>query len=248
MKAIDDPTLPFDDAPTTDIQDSRACAIRGRRNIFRQHEAPTDVMGKMLGAWTISRTMNRPLPDELAPIVDWFNAEDDARDRFRWVLRDSLDELLDGQRTGRWAYQHLSKTEGTHLGTVVEVNLTKEFKFDDGMHLDWQIAGRDVDCKFSKTVGGWEIPIEMYLCSNHKGGRPGGKPITLRSLRGLTTPRIDGPPDLSPSPTSGCTGNVMVNAATTATTSGSSPLARRNSCTGCGAACRPICRATCCCT
>ncbi|MGH3726505.1 MAG: NaeI family type II restriction endonuclease [Mycobacterium sp.] len=107
------------------------------------------------------------MPAELAPLVEWFDAEPDCRERLRWALRDSLDELLDGQRTGRWAYHHLSKTEKTHLGTVVEVNLTKEFEFANGVHLDWQIAGCDIDCKFSKDLGKWEIPMEMYLCADH---------------------------------------------------------------------------------
>ena len=44
------------------------------------------------------------------------------------------------------------------------MNLTKEFEFANGDDLDWQIAGRDVDCKFSKDLGGWEIPMEMYRC------------------------------------------------------------------------------------
>lgn len=163
---------PFDDAPTTAVQDSRATAIRRRRNIFRAHPPPSSAMGKMSRAWTISRGMDQHIPAELAPVVGWFEVEHDARERFRWALRDSLDELLDGQRTGRWAYQHLSKTEKTHLGTAVEVNLTKEFQFNNGIHLDWQIAGRDIDCKFSKDLGGWEIPMEMYLCPDH-GDRQG---------------------------------------------------------------------------
>lgn len=111
--------------------------------------------------------MKQSVPEDLAPIVDWFYAQPAARDRFRWALRDSLDELLDGQRTGRWAYQHLYKTEKTYLGTAVEVNLTKEFEIDNGASLDWKIAGRDVDCKFSKDLGGWEIPMEMYRCEDH---------------------------------------------------------------------------------
>jgi Restriction endonuclease NaeI len=164
---IDVAFAPFDGTPTTVLQDSRVYANRRRRNTFRQHSTPTGAMGKMPRAWTITSAMDHKLSAELAPIAEWFETEDDARERFRWALRDSLDELLDGQRTGRWAYQHLSKTERTHLGTVVEVNLTKEFEFSDGHDLDWQIAGRDVDCKFSKDLGGWEIPMEMYLCADH---------------------------------------------------------------------------------
>lgn len=171
--------LPFDvafppsaDAPTATFQDSRARAIRRRRNTFRQHPAPTQSMGKMMRAWTLHSGLHQDTPTELTPFVDWFEKEPEARERFRWALRDSLDELLDGQRTGRWAYQHLSKTEKTYLGTAVEVNLTKEFEFQNGEHLDWRIAGIDIDCKFSKDLGGWEIPMEMYLCADH-GGRQG---------------------------------------------------------------------------
>jgi Restriction endonuclease NaeI len=163
---------PFSDARTAAVQDSRAYAIRRRRNNFRQYSVPATAMAKIPRIWTVSSATKRQPSVELAPIVEWFEAEDDARERFRWALRDSLDELLDGQRTGRWAYQHLSKTEKTHLGTVVEVNLTKEFEFADGDHLDWQIAGHDIDCKFSKDLGGWELPMEMYLCAEH-GERQG---------------------------------------------------------------------------
>jgi hypothetical protein len=116
--------------------------------------------------------LNQEVPSDLAPIVRWFEDQPGARERFRWALRDSLDELLDGQRTGRWAYQHLSKTEKTYLGTAVEVNLTKEFDISNGDDLDWRIADVDVDCKFSRELGGWEIPMEMYLCLAH-GERSG---------------------------------------------------------------------------
>lgn len=130
-------------------------------------------MGKALRGWTTPREdAAGTAPDGLQVFVDWFMSEPNARDRIRWTLRDSLDELLDGQRTGRWAYQQLSKTEKTHLGTVVEVNLTKEFDFDGGDDLDWKIAGLEIDCKFSKDLGGWEIPMEMYLCADH-GDREG---------------------------------------------------------------------------
>jgi hypothetical protein len=128
-------------------------------------------MSRVTPSW-LPRDVTREAPADVAPFVEWFNGEVEARERFRWAMRDSLDELLDGQRTGRWAYQHLSKTEKTYLGTAIEVNLTKEFEFANGTDLDWRIAGRDIDCKFSKDLGGWEIPMEMYLCADH-GGRQG---------------------------------------------------------------------------
>ena len=129
-------------------------------------------MGRLPREWRIHSGLTQHVPDDLAPFVKWFHRQSEARERFRWALRDSLDELLDGQRTGRWAYQHLTKTEKTYLGTAVEVNLTKEFAINNGADLDWSIAGLDIDCKFSKDLGGWEIPMEMYLCADH-GERSG---------------------------------------------------------------------------
>lgn len=143
-----------------------------RRNTFHTWDPPRGAMSKMPREWRIPTGLTQDIPDDLAPFVTWFGEQPEARERFRWALRDSLDELLDGQRTGRWAYQHLTKTERTHLGTTVEVNLTKEFAIDNGADLDWSIAGLDIDCKFSKDLGGWEIPMEMYLCADH-GERSG---------------------------------------------------------------------------
>jgi hypothetical protein len=166
--------LPFpQDAVQVGMQESRALAAKhSRRNVFRTWDLPREAMGRVPREWRIQSGLPQDVPDDLAPFVAWFYSQPQARERFRWALRDSLDELLDGPRTGRWAYQHLTKTEKTYLGTAVEVNLTKEFDIDNGADLDWSIAGLDIDCKFSKDLGGWEIPMEMYLCADH-GERSG---------------------------------------------------------------------------
>lgn len=85
---------------------------------------------------------------------------------FASALRDSLDQLLDGERTGRWDWYTLRKTEKTHMGTIVEIRLHNAFEFEDGHAMDYRIAGVDVDCKFSQSVGGWELPPESvgHLC------------------------------------------------------------------------------------
>ena len=167
--------LPFpEDAAHAGAQESRALAAKySRRNTFRTWDPPREDMGRVPREWRIQSGLTQHVPEDLAPFVQWFYNQPEARERFRWALRDSLDELLDGPRTGRWAYQHLTKTEKTYLGTAVEVNLTKEFDIDNGVDLDWSIAGLDIDCKFSKDLGGWEIPMEMYLCADHgeRGGR-----------------------------------------------------------------------------
>jgi hypothetical protein len=91
---------------------------------------------------------------------------DPTGDQVAVVLRDTLDQLYDGQRTGRWTYDQLHKTEKTYMGTLVEINLHRQFGFDDGDATDYRIAGIEVDCKYSMTYGGWELPPEAidHLC------------------------------------------------------------------------------------
>src|ERR1700684_2898444 len=76
------------------------------------------------------------------------------------VLRDTLAQIYDGQHTGRWSYDQLYKTEKTHVGTLVEINLHRQFGFADGTVTDYRIAGVEVDCKYSMSYGGWELPPE----------------------------------------------------------------------------------------
>jgi hypothetical protein len=56
--------------------------------------------------------------------------------------------------------------EKTHCGTLVEINLHREFKFEDGEKMDYRIAGIEVDCKYSQKLNGWMIPPEAqgHLC------------------------------------------------------------------------------------
>ena len=99
------------------------------------------------------------------PELDVVKAElyrlDPTGDRVATVLRDTFDQLYDGQHTGRWNYSHLHKTEKTHMGTLVEINLHREFNFDDGDKTDYRIAGVQVDCKYSMKPYGWMLPPEV---------------------------------------------------------------------------------------
>ncbi|WP_237525435.1 NaeI family type II restriction endonuclease [Streptomyces sp. SID4985] len=91
---------------------------------------------------------------------------DASGQRFAAVLRDTIDQLLNGEITGRYDWATLYKTERTHAGTLVEINLQREFKFADGDVMDYRIAGIEVDCKYSQSFGGWMIPPEAkgHLC------------------------------------------------------------------------------------
>lgn len=85
---------------------------------------------------------------------------DPSGQRFATVLRDTIDQLLDGEHTGRFDWLDLHKTEKTHAGTLVEINLQREFGFSDGKDMDFLIESVEVDCKFSQKLYGWMIPPE----------------------------------------------------------------------------------------
>ncbi|GAB3280752.1 NaeI family type II restriction endonuclease [Microbacterium lacusdiani] len=110
-------------------------------------------------------TVDPPTGDrELDAVCDALRGADPNGTRFGRVLRSTFDQLYDGQHTGRYSWQQLHKTERTHFGTLVEINLRREFDdvIDDGDKLDYAIAGTDVDCKYSQTFGGWMIPPEAF--------------------------------------------------------------------------------------
>jgi hypothetical protein len=99
---------------------------------------------------------------DLYLIRDWIASQNDQGPGFGGVIRETFDQIYDGQRTGRWDPSQLNKTEKTHIGTLVQINLQKEFEIPDGAELDYNICGLEVDIKFSGTLYGWMIPQEMY--------------------------------------------------------------------------------------
>lgn len=111
--------------------------------------------------------MNGPPCDSLLlGVANVILNADPAGIRCGEVLRKTFDQLYDGQHTGRYRWDQLHKTEKTHFGTLVEINLHREFHFKDGAALDYQICDTEVDCKYSQTFGGWMIPPEAngHIC------------------------------------------------------------------------------------
>jgi hypothetical protein len=99
---------------------------------------------------------------EVARVAAALLAADPQGHRLAAVLRRSIDMLLDGQHTQRYRWDQLHKTEKTHAGTLIEINLQREFGFADGERMDYRIADVDVDCKFSQTLNGWMVPLEAH--------------------------------------------------------------------------------------
>jgi restriction endonuclease NaeI len=105
-----------------------------------------------------------PARDE---VVSALQAADPDGKRAAAVFRATFDQLYDGQRTGRYSWHQLYKTEKTHYGTLLEINLRRAFDdvIDDTADdhpLDFLIRGHDVDCKYSQSLGGWMLPPECF--------------------------------------------------------------------------------------
>ena len=98
--------------------------------------------------------------------VDWFKAQPQMAERFGSAIRKALDEVFDGQRTGRYALTQLSKVEKTYIGTKVEIVVQAEFGLQRGQRMDYLVAGEDIDAKWSMRSGGWMIATEAVgeLC------------------------------------------------------------------------------------
>ncbi|MEV6043586.1 NaeI family type II restriction endonuclease [Streptomyces xanthochromogenes] len=107
-----------------------------------------------------------PAAGSLLPgVAEWFSRQSNLENRFSSALRQSIDEVLDGQRTGRYDVDDLEKTEKTYLGTKVEIVCRAEFGLGHGEKMDYRVSGVEVDSKFSLT-GQWMIPREAmgHIC------------------------------------------------------------------------------------
>ncbi|MGW4394451.1 NaeI family type II restriction endonuclease [Amycolatopsis nivea] len=117
-----------------------------------------DGQGGQAGLWSEPATQDLdPQLDEVAAVL---RKADPNGKRFAGAIRRSIDMLLDGQNTGRYRWDQLHKTEKTHAGTLIEINIQREFDFPGGESMDYAIGGVDVDCKFSQRNGAWMIPPE----------------------------------------------------------------------------------------
>lgn len=116
---------------------------------------------QLAGEWSFDPVANEADLALVDVFRDFERADPDGARTAR-MMRRTLDQLYDGQRTGRYSWAQLHKTERTHFGTLFEINLRREFDdvIDEGVKLDYRIRQHDVDCKFSQRMGGWMIPPE----------------------------------------------------------------------------------------
>jgi len=100
-------------------------------------------------------------------VATWLlvHTANDPASFFGKVVRKSIDEVLDGPRTGRWDYERLEKTEKTYVGTKLEIVARTGLGLEPASFMDLDIEGFPVDIKWSKTSA-WQIPREAIgeLC------------------------------------------------------------------------------------
>lgn len=99
----------------------------------------------------------------------------DLEATFSRSIRQAIDEVIDGSRTGRYRYEELESQEKAYIGTRIEIVVRTEFELEREGRLDTVIAGHEVDFKWS-AKGGWMIPTEAVgeLCLLLKGDEVGG--------------------------------------------------------------------------
>lgn len=93
-----------------------------------------------------------PHDEALGDVEAWFLSQRNMEERFAHLFRKAIDEVVDGQRTGRFNIHDkdlVSKTERTYLGTKVEILCRAEFDLPRGAHMDYLVSGHEVDAKFS---------------------------------------------------------------------------------------------------
>lgn len=99
----------------------------------------------------------------------------DLEATFSRAIRQAIDEVIDGPRTGRYRYEELESQEKAYIGTRIEIVVRTEFELEAEGRLDTVIAGHPVDFKWSAS-GNWMIPTEAVgeLCLLLQGDEVGG--------------------------------------------------------------------------
>ncbi len=110
---------------------------------------------------------SRGVDSELDRVSDWFESQAGFEHAFGMCIRTAIDEVIDTPRTGRWNLDYCGKQEQAYVGVKLEHVIRARFDLADGPNrMDYCIDGIDVDCKWSKMWGGWQIPREAvgHIC------------------------------------------------------------------------------------
>jgi hypothetical protein len=96
---------------------------------------------------------------ELDLVFDFFEGKPNLERTFATAIRQALDEVIDGPRTGRFRFSELEKTEKTYIGTRVEIVVRAALGLERQGKLDTIVADVPIDIKWSASEA-WMIPTE----------------------------------------------------------------------------------------
>lgn len=105
------------------------------------------------------------IDDELLRVAKALKKIKNFEEKIGDIVRDSIDQVVNGRYTGRYSIDQLDKTEKTYIGTRVQHMLQSELKLPYGNKMDAVVDGIEVDIKF--TIGSnWTIPLEAmgHIC------------------------------------------------------------------------------------
>ncbi|MEU3071709.1 NaeI family type II restriction endonuclease [Streptomyces sp. NPDC006906] len=112
---------------------------------------------------------------EVAVVRDELVGLDTSGRRMAAVLEHATEKLLDGELTGRFRWEELTKSEKAMAGELIGNLMRHDFRFDTRGPLDFRIAGVDVDLKVT-SGSTWIIPREaqgrvcMLVHLDHRRG------------------------------------------------------------------------------
>lgn len=99
---------------------------------------------------------------EVARVAATLRGFGDLVEIFGFCIRTALDEIIDTARTGRWHLGQCGDQEKAYLGVKLENVIRGRFDLAPARRKapDYEIAGVDVDCKWTKNAWQWSIPTE----------------------------------------------------------------------------------------
>lgn len=96
---------------------------------------------------------------ELDSVFDFF--ESDVTRVMGDIIRRGTDEVIATARTRRWTLDQCNDQEKGYLGVNIENLVRNAYQLREGSAgADFSVHDVDVDCKWSRNFGGWQIPPE----------------------------------------------------------------------------------------
>lgn len=98
--------------------------------------------------------------DHVSILANFFRVNDPNGMRIAKALREAFDFLYAGSETGRFKWEQLSKVEKNQWWAIAKIHIHREFRFNDGDTLDFQIEGVEAACIIAKNEDSLIFPTE----------------------------------------------------------------------------------------